>query len=123
MTDTPTLEAQLAGAQATILLMQEALADVEASFAREDAGWSAVGGREDQFTPQFRTARAADAVAAAAFDPLLKRALNLRTAYIWAGGVQVSTRDDAENGQDVNAVVNAFWDDDDVEETFSDIQA
>ena len=121
--DTPTLEAQLAGAHATILLMQEALADVEASFAREDAGWSAVGGREDKFTPAFRKARAADAVAAGAFDPLLKRALNLRTAYIWAGGVQVSTRDDAAQGQDVSAVVNAFWDDDDVEETFSSIQA
>ena len=55
MTDTSTLEAQLAGAQATILLMQEALADVEASFAREDAGWAAVGGREDQFTAEFRS--------------------------------------------------------------------
>ena len=123
MTDTSTLEAQLAGAQATILLMQEALADVEASFAREDAGWSAVGGREDKFTAEFRKARSADAVAAAAFDPLLKRALNLRAAYIWAGGVQVSTRDDAENGQDVNAVVRAFWSDDDVRETFSSVQA
>ena len=123
MTDTSTLEAQLAGAQATILLMQEALADVEASFAREDAGWAAVGGREDQFTAEFRKARSADAVAAAAFDPLLKRALNLRAAYIWAGGVQVSTRDDAENGQDVNAVVRAFWSDDDVRETFSSVQA
>ena len=123
MTDTSTIEAQLAGAQATILLMQEALADVEASFAREDAGWSVVGGREDKFTAEFRKARAAEAVAAAAFDPLLKRALNLRTAYIWAGGVQVSTRDDAENGQDVNTVVRAFWDDDDVRETFSSVQA
>ena len=123
MTDTSTLEAQLAGAQATILLMQEALADVEASFAREDAGWSAVGGREDQFTAAFRKARSADAVAAAAFDPLLKRALNLRAAYIWAGGVQVSTRDDAESGQDVNAVVRSFWSDDDVRETFSSVQA
>ena len=119
----PTLEDQLAGALNSIGLLQEALADVEASFAREDAGWTALGSKADQFTHKFRTARAADAVAAAAFDPLLKRALNLRVAYIWAGGVQVSTRDDAEAGQDVNAVVRAFWADEDVQQTFSSVQA
>ena len=119
----PTLEDQLAGALNSIGLLQEALADVEASFAREDAGWTALGSKADQFTHKFRTARAADAVAAAAFDPLLKRALNLRAAYIWAGGVQVSTRDDAEAGQDVNAVVRAFWGDEDVQQTFSSVQA
>ena len=119
----PTLEDQLAGALNSIGLLQEALADVEASFAREDAGWTALGSKADQFTHKFRTARAADAVAAAAFDPLLKRALNLRVAYIWAGGVQVSTRDDAEAGQDVNAVVRAFWGDEDVQQTFSSVQA
>ena len=119
----PTLEDQLAGALNSIGLLQEALADVEASFAREDAGWTALGGRADQFTHKFRTARAADAVAAAAYDPLHKRAHHQRVAYIWAGGVQVSTRDDAEAGQDVNAVVRAFWGDEDVQQTFSSVQA
>ena len=121
--DAITLEQRLAGALDSIAFLQESLADVEASFAREDAGWSAVGGKAGKFTPAFRKARCTQARVATVIDPLLKRALNLRTAYLWAGGVQVTVRDDASKGQDVAAVVSAFWDDEDVQETFSSLQA
>lgn len=117
------LEQQLEAATATIHLLQESLADVESSFAREDRGWSQVGQRGDEFTHQARKAFASQARIAAIIDPLIKRAASLRTAYIWAGGVQVAVRDDADNSQDVNAVVQAFWDDEDVQETFSSLQA
>ena len=42
------LAEQLDQAAATIELLNESLADVEASFAREDAGWQLLGGREKQ---------------------------------------------------------------------------
>ena len=117
------LELQMAGMQATISSLVESLADVEASFAREDRGWQMVGGRPEEFTAEFRKERSAQASVAAAVDPLLKRAMNLRVAYLWAGGVQVSVRDDASVGQDVGAVVAGFWADKDVAETFSSTEA
>ena len=120
---TATVEEQLAGALDTIALLQESLADVEASFAREDRQWQALGNPASTFTPQYRERRTAEAVAAAAIDPLIKRASNLRAAYIFAGGITVGVRDDAATGQDVGAVVNAFWGDEDVQETFSSTQA
>lgn len=121
--DAEELERQLAGAVETINLLQESLADVEASFAREDRGWSLPGQGVGQFTPLFRRHAAARAVVASVADPLIKRALSLRCAYIWAGGVQVTVRDDPSQGQDVNAVLRSFWEDEDVQETFSSVQA
>ena len=49
--------------------------------------------------------------------------MSLRVAYLWAGGVQVSVRDDESTGQDVGAVLGRFWDDEDVTETFSSTEA
>ena len=116
------LIAELAAANSSIEVLTEALADIEASFAAEDLGWrktTAAG----VFTPEFRKARTADAEAAAVMDPLIKRGSILRTAYVFGAGVQVSVRDDAKTGQDVAAVVNGFWEDEDVQETFSSVQA
>lgn len=117
------LAEQLDQAAATIELLTESLADVEASFAREDAGWQLLGGREKQFTPEFRKARSEQAAVASVVDPLIKRATGLRCAYVWAGGVQVSVRDGAMTGQDVGSVITEFWDDEDVQATFSSLQA
>lgn len=118
-----TLEEQLGQALNTIELLSESLADIEASFRAEDRGWSMVGGVIAQFTPEFRRQRAASAVAASVMDPLIKRATILRCAYIFAGGIQVGVRDKADEGQDVGSIVTAFWDDEDVQQTFSSLQA
>lgn len=105
-------------------VLSESLVDVEASFRREDQGWQRLGmDQSGGFTPQFRKARTAEAVAASVIDPLIKRATILRAAYIFAGGVQVGVRDDAQEGQDVGAVVAQFWGDEDVQQTFSSTQA
>jgi hypothetical protein len=44
--------------------------------------------------------------AIAVVNPLVKRGLMLRIAYIWGGGVQVAARDEK-----VGEVVGDFWDD------------
>ena len=84
------LAEQLDQAAATIELLTESLADVEASFAREDAGWQLLGGREKQFTPEFRKARSEQAAVASVVDPLIKRATGLRCAYVWGEGIAVA---------------------------------
>lgn len=105
----------------TIEILEEAvaeagLADVELAF--EDREWRALG-----FVAMETFSRAGFLDAArlcrvmAVVNPLIKRGLALRTAYVWGkGGVSVQARaagptDDAPAMQDVNAVVQAFWDD------------
>lgn len=58
-------------------------------------------------------------------NSLIKRAISLRTAYVWGQGVEISARDAAKkgSGQDVNAVIQAFLDDPGNRRTFSGAQA
>lgn len=121
-----TTESQLAQTQAMLALTQEALADVERVMRKDEAGWDALGsfsGDLDGFTAQFRKDAASRALVAVVADPLIRRGVALRGAYIWGGGVQISVRDDPGQGQDVNAVVQAFLDDADNLATFSDTEA
>ena len=60
---------------------------------------------------------------AATADPIIKRGVNLRAAYIWGAGVQISVRDQPDQGQDVNAVVQGFLDDPRNQATFSTVTA
>lgn len=43
-------------------------------------------------------------------NPLLRRALSLRAAYVWGSGVSITAVAQGGDGQDVNAVVQAFLD-------------
>lgn len=105
----------------TIEILEEAvaeagLADVELAF--EDREWRALG-----FVAMETFSRAGFLDAArlcrvmAVVNPLIKRGLALRAAYVWGkGGVSVQARaagptEDNPQMQDVNAVVQAFWDD------------
>ena len=114
---------ELAQALNQVEILTESLIDIQNSFAAEDRGWSTPSRQLEGFNNTFRKERAASALAASVMDPLIKRATILRCAYIFAGGVQVSVRDDASTGQNVGAVVTQFWDDEDVQQTLSSVQA
>lgn len=58
-------------------------------------------------------------------SPLIKRGLGLRVAYVWGQGVSITARAATKKRQkqDVNAVVQAFLDDDSNRRTFTSQQA
>lgn len=93
----------------TIDMLNESLIDLERSMS--DPGWvrlTAVA--ERQFSPEgMRQIRAACRIFNIA-NALIKRGLNLRSAYVWAQGVEITARANGkERGeQDVQAVVNDF---------------
>jgi hypothetical protein len=97
------------------LMVEESLADVE--LALEDRVWRLLSLQADrQFTRTGLRQAAKLARTMAIVNPLIRRGLSLRTAYVWGGGVQITARatgdneDNAEE-QDVNAVVQAWLDD------------
>lgn len=106
---------QLQVAHNNLQLMIESLADVE--LALEDRGWDLVTRRaEVEFTRPGLKRAARLARTMAIVNPLIRRGLNLRTAYVWSGGVEIRARatgssEDNDAEQDVNAVVQAFLDD------------
>lgn len=92
--------------------LAESLADAQLQL--EDAGWrrlTAVGSVE--FTVDGIKRGSELCRVMAVVNPLIKRAVELRIAYIWGQGVSVSSRSDgqADGEQDINAVVQSFMDD------------
>lgn len=109
----PVLADQLAAAEAQIEILSESL--VDAQLALEDRGWNRVGDTGQQFTKTYMDQAAQVCRASTVLNPLTGRGVNLRIAYIWGAGLTVAAADGAETdnrGQDVNAVVQAFLDDD-----------
>ncbi len=96
---------------ATLELLSEALADAEAILAAEDNGWRRVFGSTRDIDVKFLTDKADQVELAATFNPLIKRGLSLGEAYVWGSGVSISVRDEASEGQDVNAIIQEFLDD------------
>jgi len=92
-------------------ILRESLADVE--LALEDEGWDRLTTRaQEQFTRAGlgRISQVAQVMAVA--NPLIKRGLAIRAAYIWGQGVAVTARAVGDDGtQDVNNVVQAFLED------------
>lgn len=109
------LGARLEDAATTIDTLQESLADLE--LAREDVGWRRIGAwGAQQFTRQGLKNSAELCRIMAIANPLMKRGISLRTAYVWGGGVQIAARatgptEENQAEQDVNALVQAFLDD------------
>jgi hypothetical protein len=116
------LSDQLAASNNQIEMLAESLADLELAF--EDRGWERLAvNASREFSPEgLRRARELCRVMTVA-NPLLKRGLGLRKAYVWGQGVGISVRDKGDQGQDVNAVVQDFLDDPFVKKTFSGTQA
>jgi hypothetical protein len=104
------LREELQAERSNVDLLRESMADLERQLS--DTGWSRLIAHADQeFTPEgLRRIREICRLYAVK-NPLIKRAVNLRAAYVWGSGVQISARatgrsDDGE--QDVNTVVQRF---------------
>jgi hypothetical protein len=117
------LSDQLEAAGNQVEVLSEALIDIE--MAREDAGWKRIGAHGDeQFTREGLRNSAQLCRVMAIGNPMLKRGLSLRTAYIWGDGVQIAARATGENAkntaeQDVNTYLQKFLDDDETKRTLT----
>lgn len=114
----PALTAERAGN----MLLREAYADLERLYA-EDIGWRRIGEESTQFTAKGRKAMAQVADIMATGNPLIKSGVNLRIAYVWGLGVDVTIADDGATGQDINAVWSAFWDEPTNRTEFTSVEA
>ncbi|WP_193613151.1 hypothetical protein [Nocardioides lijunqiniae] len=92
-------------------LLVEALSDLE--LAAEDKGWRVASMELDrEFSREGLDSVIRNCSVMAIASPLIKRGLQLRTGYVWGQGVTVAARAGEGADQNVNAVVQAFWDDD-----------
>lgn len=110
------LAEELRAEQDNNLLLVEQLADLE--LALEDKGWSSLSRSVmDEFSHEGRVRLVSICRLQAVAHPLLKRGLNTRIGYIWGQGVEIQARaasakaKDGTASQDVNAVVQAFIED------------
>jgi hypothetical protein len=96
-------------------VLTESMVDLERML--EDRGWKRLtAAGENQFTRQGLREASEVARVMAVANPLIKRGLGIRQAYVWGQGVQIQARANGKNDQnkaeqDVNAVVQAFLDD------------
>lgn len=98
-------------------LLRESLTDLE--LAAEDTGWKRISAAlEHEFTRQGLADVTRNCRVMAIASPLIKRGLQLRIGYVWGQGVTVEARDD-----DVNDVVQTFWDDESNQAAFTSSQA
>lgn len=104
------LQSELRAEQDTNLLLREGMADLV--LALEDKGWVDIASSvQRDFSPEARKALTTLCRTMAIANPLLKRGMQIRIGYIWGQGVQIRARAAGdEQAQDVNAVVQAFWD-------------
>lgn len=103
-------------------LLEESL--VDAQLALEDRGWARIGTLtgETEFTREYLDQAAQIVRAAVVANPMMKRGMNLRIAYIWGTGCTINARQDDE-GQDVNTVIQTFLDDPSNQASFTSSQA
>lgn len=105
----------------TLLLKVEDLSESmrQLELSREDFGWSLLGGGDkDQFQRSSLTKHAQLCRVFAVANPLVKRALALRAAYVFGQGVGTIAK-----GEKVNAVVQDWLDDPEVREAFAGAEA
>ncbi|HEY0889361.1 MAG TPA: hypothetical protein VGE38_07110 [Nocardioides sp.] len=104
------LQSELRAEQETNLLLRESMADL--TLALEDKGWVDIASSvQRDFSPEARKALSSLCRTMAIANPLLKRGMLVRIGYIWGQGVQVRARAAGEEqAQDVNTVVQSFWD-------------
>ncbi|WP_341719947.1 hypothetical protein QQG74_09675 [Micromonospora sp. FIMYZ51] len=93
--------------------LRESVADLERAISG-DAGWrrfTALG--EQEFTAEGMRQMRAICRLMALSNPLIKRGLNLRSAYVWGQGVEITARANGsrDSQQDVQAVITAFLND------------
>lgn len=122
MTDTVTIPRHdLANLESFLEMAEEAALDAQRLLAAEDRGWARLSADGEAVIDRASIMQvSAVARINVAADPLIKRGVNLRVAYLGTPSVSAPSSDD---GQDVNAVVQAFWDDPENAETFTSVLA
>lgn len=116
------LTEQLAATENVVELLQESLADIELAY--EDRGWERLSYDATRDFGAATRKKLRDLCRTMTIvNPLIKRGLGLRKAYVWGQDVSITVRDQSDDGQDVNAVVQAFLDDPGTIKTFSGSQA
>lgn len=99
-------------------LLREGFADL--ALAAEDKDWLRLGAAaEDAFDRRGIGQIASNCRVMTVASPLLKRGKQLRAGYVWGQGVEVQARAGAKAVQDVNAVIQAFWDDESNQTAFT----
>ncbi len=104
--------------ETNLLLIEESYSQLE--LAAEDAGWqklAASGAIEFSDAGLRRIAALCQLMLAK--NPLVVRACAIRAAYTWGEGVSITARSAGDDGQDVNAVVQSFLDDDGNEDAWT----
>ncbi|QFG09546.1 portal protein [Arthrobacter phage TripleJ] len=110
--------------EATVETLRYQLEQVTESFAqlqmaREDVGWARILGQySNEFSREGLKKNAEQGRLFGVANPLIKRGRNVRHAYVWGQGVDISARDDA-----VNEVIQGFIDDEGNREAFYGAQA
>ena len=95
---------QLASIEHELEVAKEKLADLQ----REDRGWESLTHRYAADISREGLGRNADLVRVMSImNPLLKRGKTIRAGYVFGQGVEVTARE-VEDGQDVDAVAQAF---------------
>ncbi|MFD0852949.1 hypothetical protein ACFQ07_11990, partial [Actinomadura adrarensis] len=111
-------------AEQMVAHLTESVSGLEARLY--EPGWQRFTAEADQeFTREGLRQMTAICRVMALKNSLIKRAISLRTAYVWGQGVEISARDAAKKGssQDVNAVIQEFLDDPGNQRSFSGAQA
>lgn len=104
-------------------VVQESLLGLE-ELALEDIGWRRmVAEAPYQFSRRGLLLITAMCRVMAIKNPLIKRGLGIRANYVWGQGVNLAARAASDAPQDVNAVIQAWWDDPDTQRVLSGAQA
>lgn len=113
--------------ESRIYELEESLAELERALL--EPGWLKLTVQADlEFTRDGLKQMATLCRIMAVKNPLIKRGLSLRTAYVWGQGVDIASPSDGESAdgsttQDVNSVLQDFLDDPSNKRTFTSPQA
>jgi hypothetical protein len=112
VSDIDAMRRELAAAAGNEWLLRESIADLERQLV--DPGWRRlIAESEQEFTPEGLRQMRKICRLYAIKNPLIRRGVALRAAYVWGQGVSVTARSNGnvEGQQDVNRIVQAFWSD------------
>lgn len=110
--------------QESNLLLQETVVELESSLV--ERGWQSIGSTEGgtEFTRSSLREFTGLSRLTTISNPLVKRGVGLRVAYVWGLGVAIEARANGENEtQDVNEVVQTFLDDQSNKKTWTSATA
>jgi hypothetical protein len=115
------LSEQLVAERNNNVLLQESLADLERQLL--DPGWTRlIATANIEFTPEAMRQMRAVCRLYGIKNPLIKRGLGLRAAYVWGQGVEVIARANGKKGggeQDVQGVLAEWMADDTTQATYT----